>query len=167
MNKKTSPRSHLSFILLLMLFAFPSLASCSGAKYKLQKEELVLTRQDGSSVTLVAELAVRQEERNWGYMKRKHIPDGTGMLFAFTSDQKLRFWMKDTPHPLSIAYIDSRGVIQELHDMKPFDTSDIPSSVYVRYALEVPQGWFEKVKVTPGTTITRKNGTPLKEISRY
>ena len=87
-------------------------------------------------------------------MKRKNIPDGTGMLFVFENEQILSFWMKDTPHPLSIAFIDSRGKIRNIYDMKPFSLASIQSTVSCRYALEVPQGWFEKNKIQTGDTIS-------------
>jgi uncharacterized membrane protein (UPF0127 family) len=86
-------------------------------------------------------------------MEREEIPDGTGMLFVFDRDQILSFWMKNTPHPLSIAYIDSRGKIRNIYDMTPFSLASVVSTVSVRYALEVPQGWFEKVGVKVGDTV--------------
>ena len=86
-------------------------------------------------------------------MFRKKIPDGTGMLFIFEEDKVLHFWMKNTPSPLSIAYIDYKGVIKDILDMKPYDLRDISSSGYVRYALEVPQGWFGRAGVKVGDTL--------------
>ena len=86
-------------------------------------------------------------------MERKNIPDGTGMIFIFEQDQILSFWMKNTPHPLSIAYIDSKGKIRDIFDMTPYSLSSIKSTVSVRYALEVPQGWFKKNNIQTGDVI--------------
>ena len=86
-------------------------------------------------------------------MNRKNIPDGTGMLFVFDKDERLRFWMKDTPHPLSIAYIDSSGRIRNIYDMTPFSLAPVKSTVSVRYALEVPRGWFDRVNIKVGDTL--------------
>ena len=72
------------------------------------------------------------------------------MLFVFENDQILHFWMKNTPHPLSIAYIDRNGVIQNIFNMTPFSLASVSSTVSTRYALEVPQGWFEKVGIDVG-----------------
>ena len=83
-------------------------------------------------------------------MERKKIPDNTGMIFIWDKDQILSFWMKNTPHPLSIAYIDSKGKIRDIFDMKPYSLESVVSTVSVRYALEVPQGWFEKNNIHPG-----------------
>lgn len=114
----------------------------------------MITTKEGQTFYVDSEIASTQEERNFGFMERKKIPDGTGMLFIFEFDQKLSFWMKNTPHPLSIAYIDSNGIIREIYDMTPFSLSSIESTVSVRYALEVPQGWFLKNNITPGDKIS-------------
>jgi len=126
-------------ILTLGLFA-GSTASCKTKK--LPVTDVSIKRSDGTSIIVKAEVADTEEERNHGFMERKNIPDGTGMLFIFDKDQILSFWMKNTPHPLSIAYIDSKGKIRNIFDMVPFNLTPVKSTSSVRYALEVPQGWF-------------------------
>lgn len=140
-----------SFILILSLLAFTSLLSCKTKK--LPVKDIKIIRQDGTEFTVAAEIAEKTEDRNHGFMERKTIPDGTGMLFVFEKDQILSFWMKNTPHPLSIAYIDSKGKIRDIYDMTPYSLSSIISTVSVRYALEVPQGWYKKNGITVGDTV--------------
>lgn len=146
----TNYKNRILIFFLFTLFTFTT--SCK--TQKLQTKDLIITTTDNRSITVNAEIAKTPEERNFGFMERKKIPDGTGMIFIFENDQQLSFWMKNTPHPLSIAYIDSKGTIREIYDMKPYSLSSIKSTVSVRYALEVPQGWFEKNGITPGATIT-------------
>lgn len=122
-------------------------------KSKLPVKELTIRKADGSVVTVKAEMAVKPEERNFGFMERKNIPEGTGMLFVFEYDQILNFWMKNTPTALSIAYIASSGKIKDIKDMQPYSLQDVTSSGYVRYALEVPQGWYKKKGIAPGDTL--------------
>lgn len=140
-----------SLILIALLFACISLASCKSKK--LPVKDIKIVRQDGTEFTVKAEIAEKPEDRNHGFMGRKPIPDGTGMLFVFEKDQILSFWMKNTPHPLSIAYIDSKGKIRNIFDMTPYSTASIVSTVSVRYALEVPQGWYKKNGITEGDTV--------------
>jgi len=140
-----------SLILIALLFACISLASCKSKK--LPVKDIKIVRQDGTEFTVKAEIAEKPEDRNHGFMGRKTIPDGTGMLFVFEKDQILSFWMKNTPHPLSIAYIDSKGKIRNIFDMTPYSTASIVSTVSVRYALEVPQGWYKKNGITEGDTV--------------
>lgn len=121
-----------------------------GKSSRLERKDLTIVRSDGSSVKVRAELAVKAEDRNFGFMERKRIPDGTGMLFVFENDQILRFWMKNTPHPLSIAFITSDGRIKDIFDMTPYSLAGTTSTGYVRYALEVPQGWFREQNICTG-----------------
>lgn len=126
------------------------------AKSKLPVKELMIKRSDGILVSVQAEMAVEEEERNYGFMNRKKIPDGTGMLFVFEKDQILSFWMKNTPTPLSIAYLDSEGVIKNIYDMKPYRLAPIVSTVSCRYALEVPQGWYSRAGIRVGDKVMVK-----------
>ena len=143
-NKKTQ-------LILAALLAFSPLLSCKSKK--LPVKDIKIICQDGREFTVSAEIAEKTEDRNHGFMERKNIPDGTGMLFVFERDQILSFWMKNTPHPLSIAYIDSKGKIRNIYDMTPYSLSSIVSTVSVRYALEVPQGWYKKNGITEGDTV--------------
>lgn len=139
----------LAGILLGAMLASPVFAK----KFNLKKTDILIKRADGTEISVKAELAIKPEERNFGFMERKNIPDGTGMLFVFEYDQILSFWMKNTPSPLSIAYITKDGRIKDIFDMTPFSLASIQSTGYVRYALEVPQGWFLKNGIKSGDTV--------------
>ncbi|MDR3247806.1 MAG: DUF192 domain-containing protein [Treponema sp.] len=116
----------------------------------LETRELTIERVAGEKVALRAEIARSPEELRQGLMFRKTLADGRGMLFVFDREQTLSFWMKNTLIPLSIAYIRSDGSILEIRDMIPRDENTVRSSRSVRYALEVPQGWFDRVGVKAG-----------------
>ena len=139
------------FSLITILLLLTPFLSCRTKKLPIK--DIRIVRQDGTEFIVAAEIAEKQEDRNHGFMERKNIPDGTGMLFVFEKDQILSFWMKNTPHPLSIAYIDSKGKIRNIYDMTPYSLSSIISTVSVRYALEVPQGWFKKNGITEGDVV--------------
>ena len=117
---------------------------------KLETKDLEKKKDSGQIVVINTELAKTEEEQMYGFMNRKNIPNGTGMLFIFKDDRIASFWMKNTPTPLSIAYIDYSGKIKDIFDMTPFSLATIVSTGYVRYALEVPQGWFSKNGIKVG-----------------
>ena len=138
--------------LLISFFILYTAISCSAKK--LQTVELDIVRlKDDSIVKVVSEVADSQEEREYGFMNRKKIPDGTGMIFVFEKDQPLSFWMKNTPTALSIAYIDRTGTIRDIFFFFSFSLEPISSTCSVRYALEVPKGWFEKNNIKVGDKI--------------
>jgi uncharacterized membrane protein (UPF0127 family) len=128
--------------------------SCSAdGKVKFEKSGLSIQSAVSGTVSLEIELARTDTQHARGLMNRKKLEDGKGMLFIFSRDQIMSFWMKNTLIPLSIAYIASDGRILELHDMKPLDLSSVTSSRSARYALEVPQGWFERAGISIGDIV--------------
>lgn len=99
------------------------------------------------------ELAVTEEQRARGLMFREDLAPEEGMLFVFPDSALRSFWMKDTPLPLSIAFISRAGVILEIHDMEPFSLEPVRSRYPARYALEVNRGRFSELGITPGDLI--------------
>jgi uncharacterized membrane protein (UPF0127 family) len=114
---------------------------------------LKITNTAGTAIPVTTELARTDQQMEIGLMYRKSVPAGSGMLFIYKQDVIMHFWMKNTLVPLSIAYISSGGVIKEIHDMQPQSLANIDSAHYVRYALEVPQGWFAANHIEAGCTI--------------
>jgi len=137
----------------IFIFFFLAINTVTAKPKKLPVKNITIIRNDSSTVICKAEIAEKEQERNYGFMNRKNIPDGTGMMFVFERDQILSFWMKNTPHPLSIAYIDYKGIIKDIFDMTPYSLSPIVGTSSARYALEVPQGWFNKENIKVGDTV--------------
>lgn len=102
---------------------------------------------------LKAEVAGDNNTRTVGLMNRFSLQPDHGMLFVFAQSQPLAFWMKNTYVPLSIAYIDTRGVILNILDMKPHDESTYPSAGAALYALEMKQGWFKERGIAAGDRV--------------
>jgi uncharacterized membrane protein (UPF0127 family) len=130
-------------------------AGCPGEERtrRLPALDLVIEGEGGESVPVRAEIARSPAEREKGLMFRRNIEDGEGMLFVFDRDQVLSFWMENTYIPLSIAYIAYNGRIIDIFDMRPLDRSTVSSTRSVRYALEVPRGWFERAGIRPGDVL--------------
>lgn len=106
-----------------------------------------------------AELALTPDQRQMGLMYRRDLASHEGMLFVFETAQPQCFWMRNTPTPLTIAFVADDGAIVNLADMKPFDESSHCSTQPVRYVLEMNQGWFAKRGIKAGFKLT---GAPFK-----
>jgi uncharacterized protein len=103
--------------------------------------------------TVAAEVADEPSERSLGLMYRESLSADAGMLFVYPDAEPRSFWMKNTKVPLSIAYLDSRGIVVHLADMTPLDLSPVPSVEPAMYALEMNQGWFSKHGVKVGDKV--------------
>jgi uncharacterized membrane protein (UPF0127 family) len=123
------------------------------AQKTLAVKDLTITTAAAKQIIIRTELAKSEQEQRVGLMFRKTLADGAGMIFIFPSDRVLSFWMKNTLIPLSIAYISRDGTIAEIHDMTALSTRAIQSRRSLRYALEVPQGWFTKMGIAEGDKI--------------
>lgn len=101
-----------------------------------------------------AEIAATEPSRNYGLMHRQSLPTDTGMLFVFDTTGRPCFWMKNTPLPLTIAFIDRNGYIVNMADMQPYSEISHCPAAPVLYALEMEQGWFESKGIEAGTRVT-------------
>jgi len=103
--------------------------------------------------TFQVEVAATPQQRERGLMGRTRLSENGGMLFVFDDTGRHCFWMRNTPLPLSIAFIDDAGRIVNLAEMQPHtDTLHCPASA-IRYALEVPQGGFQQRGIGPGAQV--------------
>lgn len=106
-----------------------------------------------AGIEVMVEIADDDEERSRGLMHRESLPEDQGMLFVYTEERTLSFWMRNTLIPLDIAYIDREGRIVDIQQMEPQDSTTHPSAAPAMYALEMNQGWFEAHDVKVGDRI--------------
>ena len=124
------------------------------AQPKLQTTKLYVGTQE-----MIAELALTQIQQHTGMMFRTNMAENAGMLFPLPYTQRASFWMKNCPYHLSAAYIDPDGIIQEIHDLQPYNTNSVvAASDNIRFVLETPYGWFEKHGVGTGVAIVTERG---------
>ncbi|MDE2355688.1 MAG: DUF192 domain-containing protein [Alphaproteobacteria bacterium] len=102
---------------------------------------------------VAAEVAATPAQRQTGLMNRRELAPDHGMLFVFRRDQDVCMWMKNTYLALSVAFIDAQGRIRNLADMQPLTLDTHCASGEVRYALEMPLGWFAAHQAGPGARV--------------
>ena len=133
-------------LFILLLSAFPSsLLSQETAKSFLE------LNIKGKKIK--AEVVRTEAEKARGLMFRQKLGKNEGMLFVYEKEERLSFWMKNTPIPLSIAFLDKSGMIVDIQDMVPFSLQTRVSAFPAQYALEVNQGWFKMNEILPGDTV--------------
>jgi uncharacterized membrane protein (UPF0127 family) len=103
--------------------------------------------------TLTVEVAVTDETRSQGLMYRRILPENRGMLFVFRDAAHHAMWMMNTTIPLSVAFLDERGLIINIADMKPHTRDPHAAAKPAKYALEANQGWFAKRGIKPGAKV--------------
>ena len=115
-----------------------------------------LVTVDGEEQCLL--LAQTPEERARGLMEVTDLQGYPGMLFVFPADSEGGFWMRNTPTPLSIAYLDASGAVVSTTDMEPCEDvptcPSYPASGPYRFTVEVPQGDLEALGLTGDARLT-------------
>ncbi len=113
----------------------------------LGSDERVLAR-------LIVEIASTPEEQARGLMERP-LPDHRhGMLFVFDRARPLTFWMRNTPTPLDIVFVDEKGRILNIAAYTvPYSERLYPSEGPTRYVVEARAGFAERYGIRPGQRI--------------
>lgn len=143
-----------SFVLLfsLLLFLFNTSLTFLFAQNRFC--EIIIINNYNKKINLIVEIAETRESQAKGLMFRKNLDINKGMLFVFTYETLHEFWMKNTYIPLNIAYISSNGIINEIYNMKPIDTSiTYPSKKKALFALEVNKDWFKNNNISEGCKV--------------
>ena len=107
-----------------------------------------------------AEVANTEATRQVGMMFRQKMGKQDGMLFVFPEVAYHAMWMRNTLIPLSVAYMNERGVIVSIHEMQALSEAVHQAAGPVRYALEMNAGWFGSNKINVGDTIKGLDKAP-------
>jgi uncharacterized membrane protein (UPF0127 family) len=102
-----------------------------------------LLRYNRTPVVMRVEVARTADEQMKGLMHRHHLASNEGMLFDFGGRRDVAMWMKNTPLPLDMLFIDSNGAILQISGAAPNSLDIIRSSAPVRYVLEIARGEAE------------------------
>jgi uncharacterized protein len=138
-----------NFFCTMLIATLPFVATSVSAQTQVNKDLPVIDMQIKTH-KLKAEVAADANSRAIGLMNRFSLKPDHGMLFVFAQSEPLAFWMRNTFVPLSIAYIDAKGVILNIADMQPKDELTHPSKGAAMFALEMKQGWFKERGIVAG-----------------
>ncbi|MGB5082006.1 MAG: DUF192 domain-containing protein [Burkholderiales bacterium] len=107
-----------------------------------------------------AEIAYTYETRAEGLMFRKYLGPNEGMLFVFPLAEVHCMWMKNTLIPLAVAFIDEKGKVVSISEMRPQTETSHCATAPAKFALEMSGGWFASKGISPGATIKGLDKTP-------
>lgn len=100
-----------------------------------------------------AALADTPQSRERGLMQQTKLCGNCGMLFIFPKAGIHSFWMKNTPLPLSIAFIAADGSILNIAEMEANSTQIHSARGKALFALEMNKGWFAEHAIKPADRV--------------
>ena len=125
--------------------------------------EIPLIHLKVSGYTLSAEVAYKKESRIRGLAYRNFMKKNSGMLFVFPEASIHSMWMVNTYIPLSVAFLDKKGMILNIIDMSPHTRTRNSATSKAKYALEMNLGWFSSRSIKAGEKITGLEKAPHAE----
>lgn len=128
----------------LLLLLIGTVAACAN-------EPRVVIPAPAGDVSVTVEIAATPAKRNFGLMYRKDLGPDAGMLFVFDETSEHSFWMKNTPLPLDMIFLDEdRRIVGIVRDATPFTTTSRTVGKPSRYVLEVHGGFSAKHGLADG-----------------
>jgi len=106
-------------------------------------------------ITIDAEFADTEYDRQRGLMFRKSMLETQGMLFVFPVEEMQSFWMRNTYISLDMIFIDANKKIVTIHkNTKTLSDQSYASTKPAKYVLEVVGGFCDKHGVVEGDKIS-------------
>jgi uncharacterized membrane protein (UPF0127 family) len=106
---------------------------------------------DGTVATVYVEVADTPQALQKGLMYRTSLDEHRGMLFIFSRETPQSFWMKNTPLPLDMVFVNSGKAIVDInHNATPYSTDVFTSKESCKYVVEVNGGFCEEHGICVG-----------------
>lgn len=160
-------------ILLLLLVLTPAAYAADPAPSSKCLPQIVpaarkttLTFPDGKTIKI--DLVDTPLSREVGLMCVTKMPRTYGMLFVFSREMHLNFWMKNTLVPLDILWIGPDKKITVIHEKMHESTVDAPDDKIAtaggkgQFVLEIASGEASRRKLKAGDHLTFTAGIPEK-----
>lgn len=141
------------FVLLSVVATTPSFAQSPVAF----DESILEIKTSRDIIAIDVEMAISPQQKSYGLMYRKSMPENHGMLFVYSPPQIATMWMKNTYIPLDMLFIRADGVIENIIQRTVPHSLDVLSATgKVIGVLELNAGSVTKLGIKAGDTITHE-----------
>jgi hypothetical protein len=150
------PRGVFFILIVLMML---SAVACEA-----QPKVTVITKS-GREVAFQVEVADTPAKRTMGLQYRKELGSDRGMIFLFPSEAPQSFWMKNTPIPLDMIFINrERKIVGIVEQTVPFSLDSRSVGVPSQFVLEINGGLAKRHGLQAGDSV-RFQGIPTEHVT--
>ena len=113
-----------------------------------------LINVNGTVSTVYVDIADTQQAREKGLMYATSLDDDQGMLFIFDVESRESFWMKNTPLPLDMIFVNGGYNIVDInYNATPESEMVFTSRAPCKYVVEVNGGYCKAHGISVGDRI--------------
>jgi uncharacterized membrane protein (UPF0127 family) len=136
------------FFLILGWLALLQAAACQA------QPKVTIATQEGRELTFQVEVADTPAKREQGLQYRRELALDRGMIFLFPTESEHSFWMKNTPIPLDMIFINREGkIIGIVEQATPFSTDSRSVPGASQFVLEINGGLAKRHGIRAGDTV--------------
>jgi len=142
----------------LLLALVASVTACQA------EPKVTITTKDGRNVSFAVEIADTPSKREMGLQYRHELAADRGMIFLFPAESQQSFWMKNTPLPLDMIFINhERKIVGIVEQTAPFSLDPRSVGAPSQYVLEINGGLAKRHAIKAGDAV-RFDGIPQQNV---
>jgi uncharacterized membrane protein (UPF0127 family) len=133
---------------LLIVMMLSSVAACQA------EPKVTVSTQEKHQVVFQVEVADTPAKRELGLQYRRELGDDRGMIFLFAGESPQTFWMKNTPIPLDMIFINrERKIVGIAAETVPFSLDPRSVGIPSQYVLEINGGLTKRLGIRAGDAV--------------
>ena len=147
------------FLILSSLIFYSSSAVSERARYlddleDWNKGSVIIQIDANNSIMFKVLIAESNKERRQGLMHIEAMENDEGMLFIFDPGRNVSMWMRNTPMPLDMIFINKEGrIINIAKNTTPYSTKGISSGGIINWVLEINGGLSDRMNIKKGNLV--------------
>jgi uncharacterized protein len=139
--------AHMSYLLLTLSVVLLNTACQAEPK-------VIISTKEGRELTFGVEIADTPVKRELGFQYRRELAANRGMIFLFPAESEHAFWMKNTPIPLDMIFINNdRQIVGIIEQAAPFSLDSRSISAPSRFVLEINGGVSKRYGLKQGDSV--------------
>ena len=116
--------------------------------------KVTITTKAGRQVSFQVELADTPSKREMGLQYRRELAAERGMIFLFPLESHQSFWMKNTPIPLDMIFVNrERKIVGIVEQTVPFSLDPRSVEGASQFVLEINGGLSKRHGIRAGDTV--------------
>jgi uncharacterized protein len=116
--------------------------------------KITILTDPGRQVSFQVEVADTPSKRAMGLQYRKELGQDRGMIFLFPAESPQSFWMKNTPIPLDMIFINrERKIVGIIEQTVPFSLDSRSVGVPSQFVLEINGGLAKRHGIQVGDSV--------------